>query len=315
MTPGLSLVPVIALLATGGCDSTIWEPDELLLGGQTVTRVELDRGEHVYAQYCAGCHGERGDGRGPAARFLEPRPRDFTRGIFKFAAVPAGTLPHDDDLERTLTHGLYPSSMPDFRLLDPADRRAVIRYIKTFSQRWRTARPGARIAATDDPFVEDDRAGIAHGRRIYHGVAECWSCHPSYASAEEIRGWAREDGRTAGEPRNRMFESEPKPSDWGFEILPPDFPVNGVKAGSTLEDLYRVIASGVGGTAMPTWRDSLPERDIWALAHYVRSLIQMDAMAHRRLRRRIGAPVQAELLLEEEDGSRLALQPVPRTTQ
>ncbi len=42
-----------------------------------------------------------------------------------------------------------------------------------------------------------------------------------------------------------------------------------------MEDLYRVIASGVGGTAMPTWKGSLPEEDIWALAHYVESLVAM----------------------------------------
>ena len=47
----------------------------------------------------------RATGRGPAARGLRPPPRDFTLGVFKFAAVPAGTLPHDDDLERIVRGG------------------------------------------------------------------------------------------------------------------------------------------------------------------------------------------------------------------
>jgi hypothetical protein len=42
-----------------------------------------------------------------------------------------------------------------------------------------------------------------------------------------------------------------------------------------LEDLYRVVASGVGGTAMPTWRGALPEEDLWALVHFVDSLVKL----------------------------------------
>lgn len=286
-----------AALVAAGCDTTEWGPDALLLGGEPVARAHLERGRRVYASYCAGCHGERGDGNGPAARFLDPRPRDFTRGIFKFAAVPSGTLPHDDDLQRTVLRGLYPSAMPEFRLLDETDRRAVVQYIKTFSQRWRGSRPGARIAATEDPFADDDRGGIDHGRRVYHGVAECWSCHPAYASRQEIQAWARADGRSVESFRDRMFDSEPKPSDWGYDILPPNFPISGVKSGSSLEEIYRVVAAGVGGTAMPTWRDSLPERDIWGMVHYTRSLIQMDATSYRRLRSRIGAPGLASMPL------------------
>jgi mono/diheme cytochrome c family protein len=42
-----------------------------------------------------------------------------------------------------------------------------------------------------------------------------------------------------------------------------------VRPGSRLADLYRVVASGVGGTSMPTWKGALPEEDLWALVHYV----------------------------------------------
>ena len=35
------------------------------------------------------------------------------------------------------------------------------------------------------------------------------------------------------------------------------------------------IASGIGGTAMPTWKNVLPDRDLWAMAHYVRSLVAL----------------------------------------
>ncbi len=38
----------------------------------------LARGERVYQAFCIGCHGPVGDGKGPAAPYLDPPPLDFT---------------------------------------------------------------------------------------------------------------------------------------------------------------------------------------------------------------------------------------------
>ena len=64
------------------------------------------RGKAVYERRCVGCHGPNGDGNGPMATFLDPRPRDFRLGAFKFRTTPSGSLPTDGDLYRTLTRGL-----------------------------------------------------------------------------------------------------------------------------------------------------------------------------------------------------------------
>jgi hypothetical protein len=76
-------------------------------------------------------------------------------------------------------------------------------------------------------------------------------------------------------------------------ILPPDFLRSELRSGDTLPDLYRTIACGVGGTAMPAWIATAPyvdsstgehwdgEKDIWALAHFVRSLVEMKAAPPR----------------------------------
>src|ERR1700682_6047749 len=66
-----------------------------------------DRGKAAYQRYCCSCHGEHGDGRGYSAQWLDPRPRDFTRAIFKCRSTPSGTLPVDDDFMHTLDEGLY----------------------------------------------------------------------------------------------------------------------------------------------------------------------------------------------------------------
>ncbi len=43
-----------------------------------VTTANLLRGKEVFLDRCVGCHGLKGDGKGPGARFLSPPPADFT---------------------------------------------------------------------------------------------------------------------------------------------------------------------------------------------------------------------------------------------
>jgi cytochrome c oxidase cbb3-type subunit II len=43
-----------------------------------VTEGNLLRGKQVFQERCVGCHGPKGDGKGPAASFMAPPPADFT---------------------------------------------------------------------------------------------------------------------------------------------------------------------------------------------------------------------------------------------
>jgi cytochrome c oxidase cbb3-type subunit II len=43
-----------------------------------VTEDNLLRGKEVFLSRCVGCHGPKGDGKGPAATFMSPPPADFT---------------------------------------------------------------------------------------------------------------------------------------------------------------------------------------------------------------------------------------------
>src|SRR5262249_36203918 len=52
-------------------------------------------GKQLYDAHCAACHGDKGDGQGPAARFLYPRPRDFTENRFRLVTTVNG-VPSDD---------------------------------------------------------------------------------------------------------------------------------------------------------------------------------------------------------------------------
>ena len=71
-----------------------------------------ENGKTLYLKYCSTCHGVDGTGEGTATVYLFPKPRDFTKGIFKFQSTPSGSLPTDGDLERTIRNGMPGSAMP-----------------------------------------------------------------------------------------------------------------------------------------------------------------------------------------------------------
>lgn len=262
------------------------EPQKL--GGKTVPAQVLTEGERSYVLYCRACHGEKGDGKGPAARGMRPPPRDFTLGTFKFAAVPGGTLPHDDDLERIVRSGLHGTAMLAWDGVPPKNLAQIIQYLKTFSSRWKDEEPGEAIRPTPDPWKGREGDAVVRGQKVYHGLAQCFSCHPAYAPKAFIFEASRElTGNPTTDFRQDMYGSELKESDFGVKLLPPDFTrseLRSIRADHRMEDLYRVIASGVGGTAMPTWHGALPEGDLWALVHFVGGLVALkDTDAARRL--------------------------------
>lgn len=84
----------------------------------------LDRGKLIYEQRCAVCHGQQGQGDGPEAPFLSPRPGSL---------VSAGTsVKSDADLLAVIANGKPRTAMPAWKdLLSEEQRRDVLAYIRT----------------------------------------------------------------------------------------------------------------------------------------------------------------------------------------
>ncbi len=96
-----------------------------------------------------------------------------------------------------------------------------------------------------------------------------------------------------------MYYPEAKQSDtYGHKLLPPDFTRHTVRSGSkdgvTARDLFRTIASGIGGTAMPMWKGSISDDKIWAIAYFVKSKMDMfgkaDAQAEAERNKLVSQP-------------------------
>ena len=67
----------------------MWRGPDKLIARVPPVQVAEDGslGESIFEANCVQCHGKDGNGNGPAAVFLNPRPRDFTAGKFKFRST------------------------------------------------------------------------------------------------------------------------------------------------------------------------------------------------------------------------------------
>ncbi|MEQ8617315.1 MAG: c-type cytochrome [Lacipirellulaceae bacterium] len=84
----------------------------------------------LYRKHCVHCHGIDGDGYGPTAKILNPYPRDYRKGIFKFKSTFNAAKPTDADLERILRNGVPGTSMPSFELLPSSEVESLVEYVK-----------------------------------------------------------------------------------------------------------------------------------------------------------------------------------------
>ena len=270
----------VALVVVAGCktagDQPLLATGPATLGGRAVDAENLNHGARIFTGYCRPCHGVLGDGRGLSALGLRPPPRDLRLGVYKFGSVPAGQLPTDADLFRIVRAGLLGTGMLPWDVPSP-EMDDLIQYVKFLSPRWRNESAGEPIAIAGDPWVANAVAGVERGRKVYHGIAQCAvACHPAYATKPEIFAAALElTHLRLADFRADLYQPVAKDSDFGFKILPPDFTFNQLRSGETLADIYRAIAAGIGGTAMPTWKNVLPDPDLWAMAYYVRSLLDL----------------------------------------
>lgn len=95
----------------------------------------LRQGRKLYMQHCMHCHGFSGDGAGPTAEYLNPLPRDYRLGIFKFTSTRRPDKPSRADLTRIIKEGIPGTYMPSFLLMDDDELAMIIEYVRWLSMR------------------------------------------------------------------------------------------------------------------------------------------------------------------------------------
>lgn len=207
-----------------------------------------------YRRYCAGCHGELGDGQGENTPWLDPKPRNFTLATFKCRSTPTGTLPTDEDLFNTIERGLTNSNMPTWNTFTKQQRADLVAMVKTFSPRWQKEKPGDPIKIPPEPPVTIE--SISHGKALFTKL-ECWKCHGP-------------QGKGDGPSASTLTDSQDNPiRPYNFAAGKDD---SRFKCGSTNADIYKIFMTGVDGTPMPSFADTIQPADAWDLVHFLRTL-------------------------------------------
>ncbi len=242
------------------------------------------RGREVYERFCLGCHGDTGLGDGEAADWLDPRPRNFQAGNFKFRTTPSGQLPTLEDVVHVVRCGLNGSAMRSFPLLPQRELEDVAAYVLALADFGVVKRdvdyeldgePFSTLSAEDyaeikeealfdahedgwpvgvEPAVEFDDDSVARGRALYE--AQCVACHGASGVG---------DGASSFHLR-----------DWKDTVVRPrDFTSGIFRAGSTPRDLFLRMKTGLNGTPMPSVYGS--DEDLWDITHFIISLERGDS--------------------------------------
>ena len=208
-------------------------------------------GKVIYAKKCALCHGSEGKGDGPGAVNLVPRPRDFSRGLYKIRTTASGEPPTDQDLFRIITDGMPGTSMPAWQVLPEKERWNLVAYLKTLAPASFKAAP--KVAQLPKE-VQASEESLARGKEMFEAI-ECNKCHGNAG---------RGDGPSAPELKD----------DWGNPVRPANLTKAWMfRGGGSAREIATRLVSGLMGTPMPSFIDSVEKpEDIWHLANYVKSL-------------------------------------------
>lgn len=193
----------------------------------------------AYQALCERCHGEKGDGNGKVAWYIDPSPRDFTKEGFM------NSKPHARFLD-SVRNGVPGTSMPPWgRILSGDQPEGILTYVL----RKFTKEPGQEPKPHNVPDknpVTTTAVSIAHGEQIF--LLRCTGCH----------------GRKADGKGPNSLDILPHPRN-----LRNSWFVNATGD----RRFFDSILYGVQGTAMPAWIDyGLSQNDVGDIVNFIRSL-------------------------------------------
>ncbi|MCR9117391.1 MAG: cytochrome c, partial [bacterium] len=285
---GSPVDPRLSIVADEQPESEDDEEEVELLLEDVIDRDQLAHGASVFNRRCAGCHGITGDGNGEAAPFLQPKPRDYRRGTFKFTSTPFGAKPRRSDLIQIIRKGAKGTSMPSFKFLPDEDLAAVSDYVIMLSYRgelemkvsqiaefdyeedeeidkedftdmledihksWERAKFKAVLPVSAQPKMTDET--ILAGRKAFLSKG-CSQCHGT-----DFRGqteWLSHEFIAAQEAKPDGERIKINYDDWGDPAPAADLTAGSLHGGRRPIDIYRRIYTGINGTPMPSFGQTL----------------------------------------------------------
>jgi len=215
----------------------------------------LKRGQQVYLQKCAYCHGEKGKGDGTAADYSMPQPRNLTKGHIKIRSTSFGKIPTDKDLLNVIDNGLNGTTMPGWKHLPENDRKSLLIFIKSLSKKFKKFKKRGKkhkvVKVGIPPAITPE--GLERGKSLF--MTQCSGCHGVKGRGDGVATQRIVDFSTSAIwPRNL---SQP----WTF------------RRGNTRKDIYKTLRTGLSTTSMPKFSPRVFSNDqIWDIVNFVSTL-------------------------------------------
>jgi len=148
-------------------------------------------------------------------------------------------------------------------------------YLKTFNDDFDGPYGSPEVIAV--PRAPDyDEGNLARGREVFE-ANQCADCHG-------------ENGRGNGPSALDLVD------EWGYPIRAADMTKRWTfRASATREDIYRTFTTGLNGTPMPSYQQTIDEEDRWALVDYVWSLSR-DEPEYGTTVRAVGASAALDVM-------------------
>jgi mono/diheme cytochrome c family protein len=232
-------------------------------GPDVGTEAQRESGRVLYVKNCAQCHGEKGDAQGYATPHLSPKPRDFTTGRFKIRTTPSGAVPSHQDLVNIIRRGMPYTSMPAWPNFTDQEVSDLASFITTFSPEFSKPENAPKpISLPSAP--RSTKESVEQGKKLYEETG-CVRCHGTFG---------RGDGPSAPTLKD----------DWGHAIRAADLAQSWTfRGGSSREDIFRAMSTGLNGTPMPSFADALNVEQRWAITDFIESLSGTDAPGYTNL--------------------------------
>jgi mono/diheme cytochrome c family protein len=300
--------------------------DENLVPEKVIATLKLDEetlaeGSKVYRHQCLHCHGLEGNGRGPTGFWVNPHPRDYRQGSYKFTSSGQALgerKPRHEDLRHVITTGIEGTSMPSFGMLPSADVDRLISYVMYLSFRGEAEYQTMRDILKNKGDLSQlqltenvDKPSLKQSLQEWLAVisfrwlaAESTPIQPDpypYDDSEEVflasaaRGHQVFNSEGSGSciscHRNYGREAPYSYDDWGTIVRPRNFYDGIFRGGKRPIDLYFRVWGGIKGVGMTSYDNTLRPNDeqkgkkidpMWDVVNFMRALPYAELRAKLR---------------------------------
>lgn len=262
----------------------------------------LALGSKLYRRHCLHCHGLTGDGRGPTGPWVNPHPRDYRLGRFKFTSsnISEGQRrARRDDIRRTIKNGIEGTSMPSFALLDDKEVDAMISYVIHLSIRGKVEVDLLNKLA-EDPDVDTEEVE-KFAKRYTDTNRRNWAETEKSPIEVQPPKYTFKIGAPMSEDEKKQLQESIKRGyqqflggqgkagcmschndfgrandylydDWGTIVRPANLSAGLYRGGRRPVDLFYRIHSGINGAGMSAFAGALQPEDLWDLVNFIQAL-------------------------------------------